>query len=145
MARLNIRQTETPSINIGAFDAETDESAREHVHDQHHLVTAQENRFAAEQINAPEAVPGDQAPVRLDEGEIPRTGEEHRAPDHAVRAVESVDGATTTVGDDRVIASAIREMTRSESPDRCVPPKISESDAHATDPMRYIASGASSK
>jgi len=35
-------------INMGAFNAETDEPAREDVHDQHHPVTAQENRFATE-------------------------------------------------------------------------------------------------
>ena len=39
-------------------------------------------------------VPRDQAPVRSDEGALPRAGQEHGARDHAVRAVEPVDGAT---------------------------------------------------
>ena len=38
------------------FDAETDEPAREYVHDQHHPMTAQEDRFAAEHVDAPDAV-----------------------------------------------------------------------------------------
>ena len=40
------------------------------------------------------SVPSDQAPVRSDEGALPRPGQEHGARDHAVRAVEPVDGAT---------------------------------------------------
>ena len=55
IARLNIRQTETPSI-LRAFDAETDQPARPYVHDQQHPVTVQKDRFAAEQVDAPEAI-----------------------------------------------------------------------------------------
>ena len=55
------------------------------------------------------SVPGHQTPVRLDEGALPRIGEEHGACDHAVRAVESVDGATAVVGDDGIVASAAPE------------------------------------
>jgi hypothetical protein len=44
------------TINICGFDAETDEPAREYIHDQHDPVTAQENGFAAKQIDAPKAV-----------------------------------------------------------------------------------------
>ena len=40
------------------------------------------------------SVPRDQAPVRPAEGALPRPGEEYGARDHAVRAVEPVDGAT---------------------------------------------------
>ena len=52
-------------------------------------------------------VPRHQAPVRPDEGALPRAGEEHRARDHAVRAVEPVDGATTVDGD----GGAVRPRT----------------------------------
>ena len=41
-----------------AFDAKTDDAAGEHVHDQQHPVTAQKDRFAAEQVDAPEAILG---------------------------------------------------------------------------------------
>ncbi len=61
------------------------------------------------------SVPGDQAPVRFDEGALPRTGEEHGACDHAIRAVESVDGATAVVGDDGIVASSAIEKARSRS------------------------------
>jgi hypothetical protein len=44
------------TINICGFDAETDKPAPEYIHDQHDLVTAQENGFAAKQIDAPKAV-----------------------------------------------------------------------------------------
>ena len=44
--------------------------------------------------------PGHQAPVRADEGALPRTGQEHRACGHAVRAVEPVDGTTIVDGHD---------------------------------------------
>ena len=40
-------------VNIGAFDAETDQPARAHVHDQQHPVTMQNDGFAAEQVDAP--------------------------------------------------------------------------------------------
>ena len=50
------------------------------------------------------------APVGPAKGPLPRAGEEYSARDHALRAVESVDGATTAVGDDGSIASAVREM-----------------------------------
>ena len=69
------------------------------------------------------SVPRDQAPVRSDEGALPRAGEEHGACDHAVRAVESVDGATAVVGDDRVIASAAVAKARSRSKTRSRDPK----------------------
>ena len=42
----------------------------------------------------------DQAPVWPAKGPIPRAGDEYIARDHALRAVESVDGAATAVGDD---------------------------------------------
>jgi hypothetical protein len=61
------------------------------------------------------SVPGDQAAVRVDEGAIPRVGQEHCARDHAVRAVESVDGTTAVVGDDGIVASAAVEKARSRS------------------------------
>jgi len=40
-------------------------------------------------------VPRDQAAVWLYQGALPRAGEEHRSVGHAVRAVESVEGAPT--------------------------------------------------
>ena len=42
------------------------------------------------------SVPGHQAPVRAGEGALPRAGQEHGARGHAVRAVEPVDGATSS-------------------------------------------------
>jgi hypothetical protein len=48
--------TSSISSYICAFDAETDESAREQVHDDQHPVTAQENGFASQQVDAPEAI-----------------------------------------------------------------------------------------
>ena len=53
---MNIRHTDTPSMY--ALDAKADDAAGEHVHDQHHPMAAQEDRFAAEQVDAPEAVLG---------------------------------------------------------------------------------------
>ena len=44
-------------------------------------------------------VPGDQAAVRLHEGPLPRSGEEHRATEHPVCSVEPVDGAQAIVDD----------------------------------------------
>jgi hypothetical protein len=44
------------SVDGCTLDAKTDDAAGEHVHDHEYPVTAQENRFAAKQINAPEAV-----------------------------------------------------------------------------------------
>ena len=44
------------AINWSGFDAKADESSRKDVHNQHYPVTAQEDRFAAEEIDAPEAV-----------------------------------------------------------------------------------------
>src|SRR5712691_110681 len=41
------------TVNICAIDTKTDEPAREDVHDHQHPVTAQEDRFAAEEIKAP--------------------------------------------------------------------------------------------
>jgi len=41
------------TINMSAFDAESDQPAREYVHDQNYSVTAQEDRFAAQQVDAP--------------------------------------------------------------------------------------------
>src|SRR3546814_5585994 len=40
-------------------------------------------------------VPRDQEAVRLYKGALPRAGEEHRSVGHAVRAVESAEGAPT--------------------------------------------------
>jgi hypothetical protein len=36
------------AVDVCAFDVKTDDAAGEHIHDQQHPVTAQENRFAAE-------------------------------------------------------------------------------------------------
>lgn len=52
------------------------------------------------------SIPGDHAAVRFDEGAILRTGEEHGACHHALRAVESVVGTTAAVGDDGIVATA---------------------------------------
>ena len=46
------------SINGSGFDTEADESSCKDVQDHHDPVTAQENRFAAEEIDAPEAILG---------------------------------------------------------------------------------------
>ena len=54
MIRLNIRQTDTPQGS--ARNAKADDPACEHVHHHHDPVAAQEYRFAAEQIDAPQAV-----------------------------------------------------------------------------------------
>ena len=40
------------AVDVCALDAEADEASCKHVHDQHYPVTAQENRFAAEEIDA---------------------------------------------------------------------------------------------
>ena len=50
--------TDRDACNICRFDAEANESAREDVHGQHDPMAAQENRFYAEQIDAPRAVLG---------------------------------------------------------------------------------------
>ena len=89
------------------------------------------------------SVPGDQASVRLDEGALQRLGEEYRAPDHAVRAVKSVDGAKTADGDEGTVASAICEMTRNEGQYRCVQTKIGGSDAQVKNPKQKFVSVAS--
>ena len=47
--------------------------------------------------------------------ELPRVGQEHGACDHAVRAVEFMDGTTAVVGDDGIAASAAVEEARSRS------------------------------
>ena len=70
-------------------------------------------------------------------------GEEHRARDHAVRAVESVDGAKTADGDEGTVASAICEMTRNEGQYRCVQTKIGGSDAQVKNPKQKFVSVAS--
>ena len=46
------------AVDVCALDAEADDAAGEDVHDHQHPVAAQEDRFAAEQIDAPEAVLG---------------------------------------------------------------------------------------
>ena len=56
------------------------------------------------------SVPGDQAPVRLCEGALPWSGEEHGATDDAVRSVEPVDGAPTFTDECRRGAPVMREM-----------------------------------
>ena len=56
------------------------------------------------------SVPSDQAPVRSDESPVSRSGEEHRAHRYLVRAIESMDGATKAIGDDRVITPAVCKM-----------------------------------
>ena len=56
------------------------------------------------------SVPGDQAPVRLCEGALPWSGEEHGATDDAVRAVEPVDGAPTFTGECRRGAPVMWKM-----------------------------------
>ena len=48
--------TDRDACNICRFDAEANESACEDVHDQHDPMAAQENRFDAEQVDAPQAV-----------------------------------------------------------------------------------------
>ena len=72
-----------------------------------------EKRKASVRAKVEHPFRGDQAPVRLDEGALPRFGEEHGACDHAVRAVESVDGTTAVVGDDGIVASAAPESATS--------------------------------
>src|SRR5664279_4804718 len=54
MIWLNIRQTDTPQRS--ALNAKADDPTCEHVHHHHDPVAAQEYRFAAEQIDAPQAV-----------------------------------------------------------------------------------------
>lgn len=44
------------AVDICTLDAKTDDAAGEHVHDYQHPVTAQEDGFAAEQVDAPQAV-----------------------------------------------------------------------------------------
>ena len=46
------------AVDVFTLDAKTDDAAGEDVHDEQHPVTAQEDRFAAERIQAPEAVLG---------------------------------------------------------------------------------------
>jgi hypothetical protein len=53
--------------------------------------------------------PGDQAPVWLYQGAVPRLGQEHRADGDAVRVVEPVDGSAFAI-EDRRGASVVREM-----------------------------------
>ncbi|MFO0776491.1 MAG: hypothetical protein U0223_02660 [Nitrospira sp.] len=43
-------------INVSGRGAEFDETARTHVHHHHHPVAREEERFASEEIDAPEAV-----------------------------------------------------------------------------------------
>ena len=69
------------------------------------------------------SVPRHQAPVRVDEGALPRIGEEHGACDYAVRAVESVDGTTAVVGDDGIVTSAAPESVRSGPETRVAGPE----------------------
>ena len=61
-----------------------------------------------------------QAPVWLDEGEVPRAGQEHGARGHAVRAVEPVDGAQAVDGDDggSPPESSMRREIEAKSPRR---------------------------
>src|SRR5579862_9236614 len=73
------------------------------------------------------SVPGHQAPVRFDEGALPRLGEEYGACDHAVCAVEFVDGATAVVGDDGIVASAAPESAKSGPERRDVGPENTKS------------------
>lgn len=54
--------------------------------------------------------PGDQAPVRLHQGALPWTGEEHRAGADAVRAVEPVDGSQAVVDHRGEVAPVKREI-----------------------------------
>ena len=42
------------AIDVGGFDAEADDAAAENVHDQHHPMAAQDDRFAAKEIYAPQ-------------------------------------------------------------------------------------------
>ena len=58
------------------------------------------------------SVPGHPAAVRFDEASLPRTGQEHRTRDHAVRAVEPVDGAQAVDGDGS--SPSATRMTRFE-------------------------------
>ena len=45
-------------VNVCGLDTEADDAAGEDVHDHHDPVVAQEDRFAAQQIETPEAVFG---------------------------------------------------------------------------------------
>jgi hypothetical protein len=71
------------------------------------------------------------------EGALPRIGEDHGACDHAVRAVESVDGTTAVVGDDGIAASAAPESARSGPETRVAGPEKPKSvvnvSPHASD------------
>src|ERR1700730_8143986 len=55
MARLNIRQTETQST-FARSTPKPNQATRVHVHDQQHPMTMQKDGFAAEQVDAPEAI-----------------------------------------------------------------------------------------
>ena len=44
------------AVDVSTFDAKTDDAAGEHVHYQQHPVTMQENGFAAEQVDASQAI-----------------------------------------------------------------------------------------
>jgi hypothetical protein len=44
------------AIDVRRFDAEADDTAGKYVHDQHHPMAVQEDRFAAEEIDAPKAI-----------------------------------------------------------------------------------------
>ena len=44
------------AVDVGTLDTEADDAAGEHVHDDQHPVAAQQDGFAAEQVDAPQAV-----------------------------------------------------------------------------------------
>lgn len=49
---------DTDAIDITCFDGKPDDSASEYVHHYHHPITIQQYRFAAEKIDAPQAISG---------------------------------------------------------------------------------------
>jgi len=58
------------------------------------------------------SVPGGETPVRVREGAVPGTGEEHRAADDPVRPVEPLDGASHRAGWlGRSMPGSVREAT----------------------------------
>jgi len=57
------------AVDVSTFDAKADDAAGEYFHDQQHLMTVQEDRFAAEEVDAPKAI------LRLsDQGQPGRSG-----------------------------------------------------------------------
>lgn len=50
------QSTQRRAIDVACVNRETDNSAGELIHDDHYPVTAEQNRLATEQVDAPQAV-----------------------------------------------------------------------------------------